>query len=221
MKKNIVIAWILLLSTFFSYSQISKKCECIETNFETGKESEIFEFSKGKKIMLCGSINTENGTTNYFEFVLFVCGKKNIIDFWDAASVCEVTKVQDTLYVNQMVDLPIGKRFSMEQVAWRVDKLFFVDDQLSIKKTINKDIYTYDEKQIESIIKDFQSTKPVSVSSDSKKIELAARLFMGAISGDETCRNYLKSFKKDYKISGTTIEAQYNELIARLETWEK
>jgi hypothetical protein len=221
MKTKITI---ILLFAFFcqiSSGQVSKKCECLKTPFETGKESEVFEFSKGKKIMLCGSINSENGNTNYFEFVLFVCGKKTVIDFWDANKVCEVTKIQDTLFVNQMVDLPIGKNFDMEQTTWRVDKLFFVADQLSIKGTVNRDISTYNEKQIAALIKNFQSTKPVSVSTDDKKIELASKLFMGAVSGDATCRKYFTAFKNDYKIIGTPAEDAYNELVAKLETWDK
>ncbi len=221
MKRKIFITVLLLISTFVSNSQISKKCECLKTPFETGKESEVFEFPKGKKIMLCGSINTENGNTNYFEFVLFMCGKKNVIDFWDASKVCEVTKVQDTLFVNQMVDLPVGKNFEMEQTIWKVDKLFFVGDQLSIKSTVNKDVSTYNDKQIAGLIKTYQSTKPVSVSTDDKKIELASKLFMGAISGDENCRKYFKAFKTDYKIVNTPVEEAYNDLMSKLETWDK
>jgi hypothetical protein len=221
MKIKLLFVTLATLNYIFAFSQNMKKCECLKTAHETGNESEVFEFPKGKKIMLCGSINTENGNTNYFEFVLFVCGKQTIIDFWDATKICEVNKVQDTLFVNQTVDLPIGKNFDMEQTVWQVDKLFFVGEQLSIKKTKNRDISLYNEKQIAAIIKTYQATKPITVDTDDKKIALFSKLFVGTISGDETCRKYFIAFKNDYKIVGTAIEDEYNELIAKLETWDK
>ena len=217
--KQILFIIFTILTLNLTYSQSDyKNCDCIKNTFTEEKADTSFHFSNGKIIVLCGYRNDETENINYSEFVLYVCGEKEIINFWGAVETCNVKVKNDTLYVEELINLPNGKNFKFEESVWWTDKYYFEGDNLQKKSSINKEIKKYDNDEINIVLKEFESRKK---GLDDNIMELGYKLFICSISGNHIAQQYFKDFETKFGTLDGYYKESYNDLTAMLEIWNK
>ena len=195
----------------------NEDCKCGENDITGTKTDTVYKLSNGKRIALCGYRNIENKPINFSEFVLSVCGEKNIIDFWDATQTCNLRTKNDTLIVEEIIDLPTKKDRNYETNIWLIVKIYFENNKVIKKHFINKNIKRYSEKEIAKTLNEYENADEKI---DDRKMELLNRLFISTISENKKAREYFYKFKDKYKIDGAFSE-EYNDLKAMLEVWDK
>ncbi len=207
-----------MLMSVTSFSQAKReRCNCPENSFAGTSPDTSFVLSNGKKILLCGYINPGVKPATYSEFILATCGEPGIIDFWDATETCSIRSVNDTLIVENLVNLPTGKNRAFKETVWSTARIFYMDKLAVRAKTVNRNIPKYSEADITKTLKEYErSTGGIS----DEKIKLANRLFMAAISGDKKARQYFKACKTRFgKLDGALSE-EYSDLSAMLAQWD-
>lgn len=195
----------------------NEDCKCAENDFAGTKTDTVYQLSNGKRIALCGYRNIEKKPIDFSEFVLSVCGEKMIIDFWDATQTCNLKKINDTLIVEELIDLPTKKDRNYETNIWGIDKIYFENDKVIKKHFVNKNIKSYSEKEIARTLKEYENADEKI---DDGKMLLVNRLFISTLSGNKKAREYFYKFKEKYKIDGAFLE-EYSDLKAMLEFWDK
>ena len=110
-----------------------------------------------------------------------VFGQDSIIDFWDATLTCRLKVKKDTLIVERLENLPIGKNFVFQEAVWTIEKIYF-NGQNIIRRILVK---------LQTVLKAFETAQP---SIDSKTMEIANKLFIATISGSKTARLYFLTF---------------------------
>ncbi|MFN5416524.1 MAG: hypothetical protein ACK5B9_05665 [Flavobacteriia bacterium] len=191
-------------------------CNCPKNEFSLTKSDTIFLLSNNKKIALCGYRNPDSNSVNYSEFVLSVCGEDKIIDYWDATQTCFLRINSDTLIVENLIHLPSGKGRIYETVTWAYDKIFFIQNKVVKLFSANDNIRKYNKNEIQSTLKEFENADGKL---DDSKIELANRLFMCVISGNQIAKKYFKEFKTKFVLDGAFAE-EYKELEAMIQLWK-
>src|SRR5258707_11577759 len=118
----------ILLISLLSYStQAQPKrptCNCPKIGYGS-KSSATFDLGNGGKISLCGYRQKGKKDTTYEGFILFQCGRKEVIDECDETYTCKINQIKDTLVVSEYDLLPIGKNFGEVSLPFRIDKFFF------------------------------------------------------------------------------------------------
>lgn len=218
MKIRTALCLFLMIMFSISFAQKESKCKCPKTELISNKTGTVFQFTDGNRIIACGGFDADNDQPTYSEFILAECGKSNIIDFWNANKICELRLKNDTLYVQQIENLPVGKGFWVESTIWSVEKIYFYADKIMRKIKPNKSLRKYNPTEIGAVNKLYEVTKTGEI--NEKKMELANKLFIAAISGSQKSREYLLDFKGKFKVEESDYIDQYNEIIAKLEFWD-
>ncbi len=183
---------------------------------EGNKPDTTFYLSNGKAIVLCGYKNPDSNPTTFSEFVLSVCGQDTIIDFWGAVLTCRLRVKKDTLLVDQLETLPTGKDFTFQETVWTTEKIYFSNGVVVRNLTTNKTIRKYSKQEIQTVLTEFENTKK---GYDVKKMDIAYKLFIAAISGNETAKKYFFEFEnKFWTLDGADRET-YSDLTAMLQLW--
>lgn len=219
MKQHCINILLTVLTFSSVYGQTNKaSCDCPKTQFAGTKADTTFHLSSGKTIVLCGYKNPESKPTTYSEFVLSVCGQDSIIDFWDAALTCQLNAKKDTLLVEQLQNLPTGKNFKFQETIWTTEKIYFSEQKLIRKIEVNRQIRTYSQDEIQSVLKTYETAK---TGLDDSKMEMANKLFMATISGDKKARHYFKEFKSKFGTLDGAFAEEYSDLTAMLALWDR
>ena len=201
-----------------TFSEITdENCECAENDFAGTKTDTVYQLSNGKRIALCGYRNIENKPIDFSEFVLTVCGEKNIIDFWDATETCNLRTIKDTLIVEELINLPTEKNRIYTSTIWNIEKFYFENERLKRNKILNKKIRKYNESEILNTLKEYENADEKI---DDEKMQLVNRLFIATISKSIKAREYFYKFENRYKPDGAFSE-EYRDLKAMLEDWDK
>jgi hypothetical protein len=219
MRPLFIIITLTILSSTITYGQTKdKQCNCPKNDYTGSMPDTTFKLSNGKKIVLCGYKNPDSKQTNYSEFVLAVCGQTKIINFWDATETCYLKTKKDTLFVENLVNLPTGKNRIYKETVWATDKIFFKGPTAIKIYTVNKQISKYTRQDIAKTLKEYETS---SGELGDKKMELANRLFVATISGDKKARKYFREFRTRFgKLDGAFSE-EYRDLTAMLGQWDK
>jgi hypothetical protein len=217
-----MLKYFLILGAFFlsvsAFGQTKKYCNCPKNDHTDTKVETTFNLSNGKKISLCGYKNVGSNPVTYSEFVLSVCGEKNIIDFWGARISCTLRVKKDTLLVNQINYFPIGNNFKSEAVIWLTDKIYFVSGKVVKKWEVNRQIKKYTPKEINTVLKAYEVAK---YGLDDHKMTIANQLFIAAISGSKTGRKYFKEFAYKFGVLDGAFKEDYSDLAEMLEMWDQ
>jgi len=108
--------------------------------------------------------------------------------------------------------------FEFKKSVWTTDKIFFSGQKVVRKLVVNRQIRKYNQDEIQLVLNAYETAK---TGLDDSKIEIANRLFIAAISGDNQARQYLKEFKNKFgTLDGAYAEA-YNDLTVMLDLWDK
>ena len=217
--KRILLITFTFLTLNLTHSQLNNKsCECVKNTYTNEKVDTVFHFTNGKNIVLCGFRNDENDIINYSEFALYMCGDKEIINFWDAIQTCNIELNNDTLYVEELVKLPNGKNFKFEDNIWQINKYYFSEGDLKMTSSINKKIKKYDNNEINIVIKEFESTKK---GLDDNIMVLANKLLICSISENRIAKQYLNDLETKFGTLDGAYKEEYYDLKAMLENWNK
>jgi hypothetical protein len=201
-----------------SFGQIKNiSCDCPKKYYSDIKEDTIFHFLNGKALVVCGYKNPDVPIT-FSEFVIAVCGHDTIIDFWDATLTCRLKFKKDTLCVEELQNLPIGKNFEYQEIVWTTEQIYF-DEQNVIKKLfINKQIRKYNQAEIQSVLKEFERAK---FGFDENKSVILNRLFIATISGNKIARKYFGEFEHKFGTLDGAYAEEYGDLREMLGVWDK
>ena len=217
--KQILFITFIFLTVNLTYSQLdNKNCECVKNTFTEEKVDTVFHFTNGKNIVLCGFRNDETDKINYSEFVLYVCGDKEIVNFWGAVQTCNVQVKNDTLYVEELVNLPNGKNFKFEENIWWINKYYFSGGELKMTSSINNQIKKYDNNEINIVLKEFESTKK---GLDDNIMVLANKLLICSISENRIAKQYFNDLETKFGTLDGAYKEEYYDLRAMLENWYK
>ena len=219
MKRLFTIVSLFISFVHLTYGQSDlKTCTCPKTDLADSKADTVFKLSNGKSIALCGYRNEESKPVNFSEFVLAVCGQDQIIDFWGATQTCFVKTKKDTLIVETLVNLPVGKNLSFKQVVWGTDRIYFKDQTAVKSYSVNKKTPKYNKANILEVLKEFEAAKG---SMDEKKMELTNKLFIAALSSSPTALKYFKQMEFKFGELDGAFAEEYHDLTAMLALWDK
>ena len=193
-------------------------CECPQTQYAGTKADTTFHLSNGKTIVLCGYKNPDSKPTTFSEFILSVCGQDTIIDFWGAVLTCRLKVNKDTLFVDELQNLPTGKNFKYQETVWTTEKIYFSGQNVVKKLVVNRQIRKYTEDEIQTALKSYETAKS---GLDDNKMVIANKLFIATISGDKKARKYLKEFNDKFGILDGAFKEEYSDLTAMLELWDR
>jgi hypothetical protein len=181
------------------------------------KPKEIFNFSTGQQIILCGYKNDDNTIITYSEFILQECGKSEPVDFWEALFTGTVRLDKDVIYIKEIKNLPTGRNRSFTNTHWSTETLRYNNNQLTRTYTINHIIRKYDKAEIDLTLKEFEAG---SAKYKGDVEEAMYRLFVAVISGSKKARIYFNDFGKFTLLDGAVSE-DYKDLKAMLVLWDK
>lgn len=214
---HLILLFFLTAGSFYGQTK-SDSCNCPSSKYAGTKADTVFHLSTHKSIALCGYKNPDSKPATYSEFVLAVCGKSEIIGFWDALVICQLTVNQNHLVIEQVESLPTGSKFQFQDVIWTIEKLSFDKDVLIRTKEVNRTIKKYNSTQIQTVLAAFEKTKPGITD---VKMKIVYQLFMATISGNKKARTYFNTFEnKVGTLSGANAEA-YTDLKKKLAAWDQ
>jgi hypothetical protein len=213
---TIILTFLTLTSIYGQTNGTS--CDCPKTQYAGAKADTTFQLSNGKTIVLCGYKNPDSKPTTFAEFILSVCGHDTIIDFWGAVLTCRLKVSKDTLFVDQLQNLPTGKNFKFQESTWTTEKIYFSGEKIVRKLEVNRQIRKYNHDEIQTVLKTYETAKS---GLDDSKMEIANKLFVATISGDKKARQYFKEFESNFGTLDGTFAEEYSDLTAMLELWER
>ncbi|WDF70351.1 hypothetical protein PQ465_08210 [Sphingobacterium oryzagri] len=213
------ILFFIFVGAFFSVraQAVAEGCACPENNYAPREAAAVYTFSQGNAIALCGYRITDEPNALYSEFVLSVCGTDQIIDFWDAMTVCRLYMQQDTLHVQTLYELPVGKDFAVEETVFLIEKLSLQGNEIERSMQLNRFLKKYNHSQIQQVLAHYRQLKREP---SNEAMSILSRLFVAAISGSKEARQYLVKFRKDFHILDGAYSEAYHELLAMLAQWD-
>ncbi|MFA5835276.1 MAG: hypothetical protein WDA22_17485 [Bacteroidota bacterium] len=203
-----------------SYGQIKDKtCNCPNS---TSLPDTTFYFSNGKAIGLCGYKEVDNGSkkVSFYEYHLFVCGQDSTIASggWFLQN-SRLRKVKDTLFLEDCPSLPIGDNFKPEEVPWTIEKMYFIKGYIRVEEEINRGIRKYNEREIQTVIKEYENIKPSDSNLDDNTMVLVDKLFIATISGSKKARAYFIDIPKKFAGLDAFGGEYYHDLVSKLSEW--
>jgi hypothetical protein len=219
MRRHFIIITLTIFISIITNGQTkNKNCNCPKNDYAGMTADTTFKLSNGKEIVLCGYKNPDSKPISYSEFVLAVCGQAKIIDFWDATVTCYLKIEKDTLFVENLVDLPIGKNRTYKETVWATDKIYFKGQTAIRIYAVNKKIQKYTRLEIMKTLKEYETSNG---GLSDNKMELANRLFAATISGDKKARKYFKAFRTKFGVLDGAFSEEYSDLTAMLVQWDR
>jgi len=194
-------------------------CNCPKKGFNaTGKADIIFDLGNGQKIALCGSITKQKKDTFYSEYILFQCGRKEIIDETDYPS-CKITQQGDSLLVTEIKGFPVGKDFEFTYIPFRVEKYFFQEAKL--KKTIFYPavLPKYSAAQIKVVLSQYAKLK-LPMDNHDTMLLVAHRLCWAYISGSSAAERCLREMEKKFGPFDGAIKEEFDDIWGTYLLWK-
>jgi len=199
---------IMLFALCGVFAQETCKCPPSPDSTATISDS-VFYFQNGKSVILCGSIDVDTRTTTFSAFIVRLCGQDSAIGFWSENKTCRVSVSRDTLNIESLVNLPVGREFGYLPVPLLTDKVYMAGDRIRRATRINPRVRKYTQSECGAIVKKYEAT-PKPIVDDLE--DVMNRLFMAAISGNNKAYSHFQEFTTiNPELDGDSQE-QYNEL---------
>ncbi len=193
-------------------------CPCSENMYTGVAPNRVFTFSNGKKIVSCGFVIDEQQPDVLSEFVLAECGADTVIDFWGAMTICRLAFKQDTLFVQELYELPTGNDFQPREIVWTIEEFSYNGNQLVREKRVNRDVILYDDNTIKKVVERYKAADNVL---NDDKMDLADQLFTAALSGHTEAKSAFLGFHQRFPALSGAYAQQYRILTEMLATWEE
>jgi len=183
------------------------------------KATRTFHLPNNTNIILCGYTDTSvvKGKALFSEFTLSECGTNDVLGFWGAVLSCNVKVNNDTLLVERLEPLPIGKSMKTEFRPWTTERIYYVNAELVNDIQIDPRIPKYTTSQIASVLKLYSRTP--NKNNDSLS-ELADKLLICVLSGSKEAERYLLNFKNKFTMIDGEVEEGYDTTLRMLKFWE-
>lgn len=177
---------------------------------ESWKSSSIdstFAFSNGKSICLGGWMDIEDGKQVFSDTVLQDCDTEEQLGYCRSFEEgCHIWFSNDTLWMNQHELLAMGENLELVKFPWKVEAYYLEDGSFGHTKRLNENL-RYDEKTIESILEEYETTVWLTQMEDGEYVgfqlmPLANKLMIAAISGSQESEMKFKEFDTRVKPDG-------------------
>ena len=112
----------------------------------------------------------------------------------------------------------LEKISNFKKTVWTTEKLYFSGQKIVRNLEINRQIRKYNQDEIQSVLKTYETAK---YGLDDSKMEIANKLFIATISGDNRARQYLIEFKNKFGAVDGAFAEEYSDLTSMLEQWDK
>lgn len=156
----------------------------------------------------------------YYGLAVYDCLNNKNMEQYDDHTFLQLKKIKDTVFVFTEEALPLGNNFKNIDKSLFIDKYYIDNNNLIIKKYINKEIY-FDEKKISIILKELNKIKNIQTHSLDYFIP---KLFISAISGNAEAQKHLLEFENlHFETLGADSETliYYQELFKDSKNREK
>lgn len=207
--KNIFCLIILISGLTVS----AQKCICKSYQRELFEDEaiDIFSFKNGEQLKICPSVwyNFYNDEKKYFrDFAIEQCKNDSIVFVGKSYTFYTLELKEDTLIVNELVDLPTGKDRSPEHVILSNTIINLENGKFKIINQFNP-IRKYTSKEILLTLSECESKGNIS----NKKItRLISRLFVAALS-DEKAKQYFINLSNKFSITEGQVLERYQNLM--------
>lgn len=210
------------LIILFSSEANAQKCNCFKKFgngeiIDLGSVKKNFTFSNKKNVAVCGDMEVQKGDTIYSEGFLSFCDENKIIEEWGALDPCKIRKINDTIFVETLCWLPIGKNYKTVSVPFYSRKYFFYKDSVySTNYIIN--YRKYSKKQILQIL---QQYKKITKGNSDYTITVANRLFWSCVSGSKKAEELLLSLPIKFKDFDGAYAEDFDDIVGNYKLWKK
>lgn len=148
-----------------------------------------------RSIAVCGDRIIEGTDTVYSEFSLFECGNDTTLKEWGVLEPCRINMVKDTVYVNQLYFLPIGKNLAYSFEPFYIYKYWYQNNLLHKKQSFNTALRKYSKAEIEEVFKQHAKLKRGNVE---ENVNVADMLFWAYVSGNKKAELYFNKIETDF-----------------------
>lgn len=184
----------------------SQKSDTSESWSRSSKVDTTFEFSNGKSICLEGWMDLEDGKQVLSDTVLRDCDTEEDLGYCLPYEGCHIWFRNDTLWMNQLETLAMGENLELVKFPWKIEAYYLEDGSFGRTEGLSKNL-RYDEKTIESIQKEYETTQWRTQEEDSEYVgfqlmHLANKLLIAAISGSQESELKFKEFRIRVKPDG-------------------
>ncbi|TGE28865.1 hypothetical protein [Hymenobacter metallicola] len=194
------------------------QCSCpTEVPLANTQPDSLFAFAAGPVLSVCGYKEQGKRQEFFSEFAVSTCQPRKVLKYWDIREKCRLSFRQDTLTVESVKNLPAGKNFAYEFVAFRIDRFFTAKGQVQHQSSLNQKLRPYTAEEIARVKKDYETA---GAAKPEKRIELANRLLLSAFSGDQQAGSYFRQFTSKFPLEGAYAE-EYAELQRLLRDWDR
>lgn len=202
-------------------AQLINACQrCASSDFTDQQADTSFIFSNGKKVLLCGDVEKQDGKTVYSEFVLYECGRDSIWNFWpvnDGYDYYGIDFSSDTLKLNKQKLLAVGKNRDIILATWLTESVFYSNSNLKRHIKFSSSL-KYTQAQIDQTVAEYEKFIPQFNKEEGyykQDLILANRLLVAAISGSAKAEKYFKDYDIKFQPDAGDAE-EYEELVAML-----
>ncbi|MCB2410224.1 hypothetical protein [Hymenobacter lucidus] len=194
------------------------QCSCpAEVPMASTAPDSLFVFSTGQALSVCGYKEKRKQQEFFSEFAVSTCQPRKILKYWDIRERCRLVFRHDTLTVESLKNLPAGKNFTYEFVRFRLDQFYLGKGQIQHRSFLDKSLPPYTAAEIARVKQEFETTTTLK---EEKRIELANRLLLSALSGDQQAAVYFRQFPAKFPLQGA-YEAEYADLQRMLRDWDR
>ena len=185
----------------------SQKSDTSDTWSRSSKVDTTFEFSNSKRICLEGWMDLGDGNLVYSDTVLRDCDTEEELGYCQALGEgCHIWFRNDTLWMNQHELLAMGENLELVKFPWKIEAFYLEDGSIRHTERMNENL-RYDEQTIESILKEYETTKWLTQEEDNQYVgfqlmPLANKLLIAAISGSQESELRFKEFRTKVKPDG-------------------
>jgi len=186
--------------------------------YKCSKADSVFHLSNGTSIGFFGAIDRKSEPIVFSEISLSICGQDTILNDFGSPDLTDhhIEVKNDTLFVKQLKELPTGKNFEKQKNIFIIEKIFFGGGKVTREIFANRQIRNYNQNEIQKVLRSFETAKQGTIDTE---MDVARRLFMSTISGDNKARQYFKDFNSKFVLDGYYAEV-YNDLTKMLELWD-
>ena len=200
----------ILAASFFAYAQAPCKCPPAQDSAATASSDSVFYLESGKSLILCGNKDVDTKGATFSNFAVRACGQDSVLGFWNESKTCRVGVYRDTLNVEYLVNLPVGREFGYLPVPLVIDKIFFSRNAPKRVTRINPKIRKFTQGECLSVVRKYEST-PKPITDDLE--DAINKLFMASISGNKKAHSLFMDFTKVNPELDADSQEQYNELL--------
>ncbi|MCC2545072.1 hypothetical protein LJY25_01330 [Hymenobacter sp. BT175] len=197
---------------------VTVPCRCpSELPVSDTRPDTTFQFSNGQAISVCGLREQVRNLSYYSEFAVSGCQTNQVLKYWDARQRCQLAFGADTLTVESLLNLPAGPNFRYTLVPFIIDQFYPLRNGVRYISNFNRGIRPYAAADLRRISKDYARLPELT---DAEKLELANRLFVASLGGDDTSASSFRQLKSSFA-GGSANAAEYAELNRLLVLWQR